>query len=178
MRGSGRLLAGRKVEFTPSEGAAEIIDASHVILATGSVPIEIPAAPFGELIVDSAGALEFAEVPQRLGVVGAGVIGLELGSVWARLGAEVVMIEALPEFLMAADQQVAKEALKLYGKQGLDIRLNARVTATQITGDGAPMVSVTYVEGETEKQESVRPADRGGRAPSGHGGHCSPPTAA
>ena len=153
LSGSGRLLAGRKVEFTPSEGAAEIIDASHVILATGSVPIEIPAAPFGELIVDSAGALEFAEVPRRLGIIGAGVIGLELGSVWARLGAEVVMIEALPGFLMAADQQIAKEALKIYGKQGLDIRLNARVTATQITGDGAPMVSVTYVEGDTEKQE-------------------------
>ena len=153
LSGSGRLLAGRKVEFTPAGGAPEIIDASHVILATGSVPIEIPAAPFGELIVDSAGALEFTEVPLRLGIVGAGVIGLELGSVWARLGAEVVVIEALPEFLMAADQQVAKDALKLFGKQGLDIRLNARVTATQVTGDGKPMVSVSYVEGDTEKQE-------------------------
>ena len=153
LSGSGRLLAGRKVEFTPAEGAPEIIDASHVIVATGSVPIEIPAAPFGDLIVDSAGALEFTEVPLRLGIVGAGVIGLELGSVWARLGAEVVVIEALPEFLMAADQQVAKDALKLFGKQGLDIRLNARVTATQVTGDGKPMVSVSYVEGDTEKQE-------------------------
>ncbi len=83
-------------------------------------------------------------MPRRLGVIGAGVIGLELGSVWARLGAEVVMLEALAEFLMVADQQIAKEALKLYGKQGLDIRLDARVTATQVTGDGKPMVSVTY----------------------------------
>jgi dihydrolipoamide dehydrogenase len=151
--GSGRLLAGRKVEFTPHDGAPEIIEAGHVILATGSVPIEIPSAPFGPLIVDSAGALEFGAVPPRLGIVGAGVIGLELGSVWARLGAEVVVIEALPDFLMAADQQVAKDALRLFGKQGLDIRLNSRVTATRITEGDAPRVAVTYVEGDAEKQE-------------------------
>ncbi|MBP9033228.1 MAG: dihydrolipoyl dehydrogenase, partial [Pseudomonadales bacterium] len=154
LAGSGRLLAGRKVEFTPHDGEAEIIDAGSVILATGSVPIEISSAPFGELIVDSTGALEFTEVPQRLGIVGAGVIGLELGSVWGRLGAEVVMIEALPEFLMPVDEQVAKEALKIYAKQGLDIRLNSRVTATEITATDKASVSVTYLEGDTEKQES------------------------
>ena len=130
-----------------------MIEAGSVILATGSTPIEIPPAKFdGERIVDSTGALEFSEVPKRLGVVGAGVIGLELGSVWARLGAEVVVIEALPEFLMMVDQQVSKEAYKLFTKQqGLDIRLNARVTGTSVA-DGS--VKVTYLEGEAEKHES------------------------
>ena len=153
LTGTGRLLAGRKVEFTPLGGAAEVIEAGSVILATGSTPIEIPPAKFdGERIVDSTGALEFSEVPKRLGVVGAGVIGLELGSVWARLGAEVVVIEALPEFLMMVDQQVSKEAYKLFTKQqGLDIRLNARVTGTSVA-DGS--VKVTYLEGEAEKHES------------------------
>ena len=151
LSGSGRLVSGRRVEFTPAGGAAEIIEATHVILATGSTPIEIPPARFdGSRIVDSTGALEFAEVPKRLGVVGAGVIGLELGSVWARLGAEVVVIEALPEFLMMVDQQVSREAFRLFTKQqGLDIRLNARVTATAVE-DGK--VKVTYVEGSTESE--------------------------
>ena len=153
LTGTGRLLAGRKVEFTPPGGAAEVIEAGSVILATGSTPIEIPPAKFdGERIVDSTGALEFCEVPKRLGVVGAGVIGLELGSVWARLGSEVVVIEALPEFLMMVDQQVSKEAYKLFTKQqGLDIRLNARVTGTSVADES---VKVTYLEGEAEKHES------------------------
>lgn len=152
LAGSGRLLAGRKVEFSPHGGSAELIEAAHVILASGSAPIEIPSAKFdGARIVDSAGALEFSEVPKRLGVVGAGVIGLELGSVWARLGAEVVVIEALPEFLMMVDQQISKEAFKLFTRQqGLDIRLNARVTATAVQGDS---VEVQYTEGETTKSE-------------------------
>ncbi|MCG3171732.1 MAG: Dihydrolipoyl dehydrogenase [Pseudomonadales bacterium] len=149
LAGSGRLLAGRRVEFSAHDGTVETIDAANVILATGSAPIEIPAAPFGGPIVDSAGALEFDAVPRRLGVVGAGVIGLELGSVWARIGAEVVVIEALPDFLLAVDRQVSKDALKILRAQGLDIRLNARVTATEV-GEGG--VGVTYVEGEEEKR--------------------------
>ena len=84
--GHGKLLAGKKVEFTPVDGKPEVIDASHVIIATGSEPIELPFAKFdGEHIVDSWDALEFDTVPERVGVIGAGVIGLELGSVWARL---------------------------------------------------------------------------------------------
>jgi dihydrolipoamide dehydrogenase len=153
LHGSGKLLAGRKVEFSPHDGPVEVIEAGSVILASGSVPIEIPSAPFdANLIVDSTGALEFAEVPQRLGIVGAGVIGLELGSVWARLGATVTVIEALPEFLLAVDQQISREALKLFGKQGLDIRLAARVTGTEIV-DGRE-VRVHYVEGDAEKHET------------------------
>ncbi len=148
LQGSGKLLAGKQVEFTPHEGAVEIIEAKSVILASGSKPIEIPAAPLVDgIVVDSTGALEFPEVPKRLGVIGAGVIGLELGSVWGRLGAEVVVLEAVDQFLAIADRAVAKETQKLLTKQGLDIRLGARVTGTAIK-DGQVVVSFTDAKGD------------------------------
>ncbi len=130
--GRGRLLPNRRVEFSPANGGdAEDIEAEHVILATGSRPIEITAAPLDHgLIVDSTGALAFDSVPKRLGIIGAGVIGLELGCVWRRLGAEVVLLEAQEEFLGICDAQIAREALRIYRKQGLDIRLGARVMNT------------------------------------------------
>ena len=140
--GHGRLLADKKVEFTPVEGDVETISARYVILASGSTPIEIPIAAFdGEKIVDSWGALEFTEVPKRLGVVGAGVIGLELGSVWGRLGAEVTVLEAMDDFLFMADRDVAKEAGRQFKKQGLDIRLGAKVTSAKAGNKG---VTVEY----------------------------------
>ncbi|MDH3351133.1 MAG: dihydrolipoyl dehydrogenase [Gammaproteobacteria bacterium] len=140
--GHGRLLAGKKVEFTPVDGDAEIIEAKHVILASGSTPIELGVAPFDdEHIVDSWGALEFDTVPASLGVIGAGVIGLELGSVWARLGAKVTMIEAMDDFLFMADRDVANVAAKDFRKQGLDIKLGAKMTAASAGKDG---VSVEY----------------------------------
>jgi len=140
--GHGRLLPGRKVELTASDGARTVYEARHVVLASGSTPMELRSAPFdGGSIVDSWGALDFETVPRRLGVIGAGVIGLELGSVWRRLGAEVVMLEALEAFLPMADQQVAKEALRAFRKQGLDIRLGAKVTGASVV---AGAVSVQY----------------------------------
>jgi len=140
--GSGKLLAGKKVELTDHNGAVTILDADNVILASGSSPIAIPVAPVdGELILDSTGALEIGSVPKRLGVIGAGVIGLELGSVWNRVGSEVVLLEAMPDFLAIMDKAIAKETKKILTKQGLDIRLGARVTATQIKGK---KVEVTY----------------------------------
>ncbi|MCD8521027.1 MAG: dihydrolipoyl dehydrogenase [Saccharospirillaceae bacterium] len=149
--GTGKLLAGKKVEFTGHSGTAEILEADHVIIATGSVPVNIPPAPLTEgVIVDSTGALEFSEVPKRLGVIGAGVIGLELGSVWGRLGAEVVVLEAQDKFLHLVDQTVAKEAQKLFTKQGMTIRLGARVTGTEVKGK---QVTVTYQDAEGEKKE-------------------------
>ena len=97
--GHGRLLAGRKVEFVGVDGKTEVIEAKHVILAGGSTPIELKVAPFdGSQIVDSWGALDIDEVPETLGVVGAGVIGLELGSVWNRLGAKVTILEAMDDY--------------------------------------------------------------------------------
>ena len=100
-----------------------MIEAGNVILASGSLPIDIPVAKVdGDLIVDSTGALEIGEVPKRLGVIGAGVIGLELGSVWNRLGSDVVLLEAMEDFLAIMDKAVAKESKKIFTKQGLDIR--------------------------------------------------------
>lgn len=100
------------------------------------MPARIPLAPVDQhFIVDSTGALAFETVPATLGVIGAGVIGLELGSVWRRLGARVIVLEALPEFLPSADRDIAKEALKLLTKQGLEIRLGATVGATKIVGE-------------------------------------------
>ncbi|HET8731676.1 MAG TPA: FAD-dependent oxidoreductase, partial [Moraxellaceae bacterium] len=151
LQGTGKLLAGRKVEFTPLEGAVETIDATHVILASGSVPVNIPvAALVDDVIVDSTGALEFQDVPKRLGVIGAGVIGLELGSVWNRLGAEVVVLEAVDAFLPACDKAVAKEAQKILTKQGLDIRLGARVTGTEAKGQ---QVTVKYTDANGEHSD-------------------------
>ena len=128
--GHGKLLAGKKVEFTPVDGDPEVIEAKFVILASGSVPIELPFAKFdGETIIDSWDALELDAVPERLGVIGAGVIGLELGSVWSRLGSEVTILEAMDDFLFMADRDVANAAARDFKKQGLDIKLGAKVTA-------------------------------------------------
>ena len=140
--GHGKLLAGKKVEFTPTDGDAELLDARYVILASGSTPMELPIAPFdGERIVDSWGALEFMQVPKTLGVVGAGVIGLELGSVWNRLGSDVVILEAMQDFLFMADKELAKDAQRHFKKQGLKIELGAKVTSAKASAKG---VSVAY----------------------------------
>jgi dihydrolipoamide dehydrogenase len=153
LQGHGKLLPGRKVEYTALDGSRRELTAKNVILATGSAPMELRSAPFdGKRIVDSWGALEFDAVPKRLGVIGAGVIGLELGSVWRRLGSEVVVLEALPDFLAIADQQVAKEALRHFKKQGLDVRLGARVTGAQVAGD---TVNVTYTDSKGEQAVTV-----------------------
>ncbi len=140
--GKGKLLKNRIVEVSSSDGKTQRLSADNIILATGSVPIDIPPARVdGKLIVNSSGALEFSSVPKRLGVIGAGVIGLELGSVWSRLGSDVVLIEALDEFLPTLDNDISKEALKTFTKQGLDIRLGATVINTQVKNSS---VVVTY----------------------------------
>ena len=142
LAGHGQLLSERRVAFSPHAGDGRTLQARHVVLAPGSVPIDIPPAPVdGERIVDSTGALAFAEVPKRLGVIGAGVIGLELGSVWSRLGAEVAVLEALPDFLPGLDRRLARDALREFGRQGLDIRLGTTVTAAKTAGDA---VQVAY----------------------------------
>jgi len=139
--GTGKLLKGNQVEITGNDGSKQTIAATNVILASGSVPIELPFAKFdGKNIIDNAGALELDAVPKRLGVIGAGVIGLELGSVWRRLGAEVTVIEALPEFLAAADADIAKVAAREFAKQGLDIRLNAKLGKAEVKKDGVHLV--------------------------------------
>ena len=129
LAGHGTLHEDHQVQFTPHQGSSERLRADSVILATGSQPMTLDAAPLdGERIVDSAGAMEFTEVPKRLGVIGAGLIGLEMGSVWNRLGSKVVLLEAMESFLATVDQQLAREAHRQLTKQGLDIRLGSRVT--------------------------------------------------
>ena len=147
--GSAVLLAGRQVEVTDASGEKSTHTADNIVLAAGSEPAAIPPAPVdGDRVVDSTGALCFEAVPERLGVIGAGVIGLELGSVWARLGADVVMLEAMDQFLPNMDEQIAAESAKIFAKQGLDIRLGARVTDVAVNGDN---VSVAYTQGDSSE---------------------------
>ncbi len=148
LQGHGKLLPGRRVEFTAVDGTRRELGAKHVILASGSAPIELKSAPFqAPHIVDSWDALDFDSVPKRLGVIGAGIIGLELGSVWRRLGSEVTVLEALPDLLPTADQQLAKEAGRHFKKLGLDIRLGAKVTGARVAG-GAVEVRYTDSKGD------------------------------
>ena len=147
--GSGVLLAGRQVEVTDASGEKSTHTADNIVLAAGSEPAAIPPAPVdGDRVVDSTGALCFEAVPERLGVIGAGVIGLELGSVWARLGASVTMLEAMDQFLPNMDEQIATESAKIFAKQGLDIRLGARVTDVDVSSDA---VSVTYTQNDSSE---------------------------
>jgi dihydrolipoamide dehydrogenase len=148
--GTGRIIDAKQVEFVGHDGATEIIEAGNIVIATGSVPIDIPPTPMnGETIVDNVGALDFQSVPGKVGVIGAGVIGLELGSVWSRLGSEVVILEALDGFLPMVDQQIAKDVKKNFKKQKLDIRLGARVTDSDVKGD---QVTVKYTDAEGDQE--------------------------
>src|SRR3954464_4508769 len=153
LQGHGRLLPGRKVEFTAHDGKKETLSAKHIVLASGSIPTELKSMPFdGRNVVDSWGALDFESVPKKLAVVGAGVIGLELGSVWRRLGSEVVVLEALDAFLAVADQGLAKEAARHFKKQGMDIRLGAKVSGAKVSGNA---VEVSYTDSSGSKTVTV-----------------------
>ncbi len=149
--GAAKLHAGRRVVISAHDGSVYDLEAENVILASGSVPVEIPPCPLtDDIIVDSSGALDFQAPPERLGVIGAGIIGLELGSVWSRLGSKVVLLEAMEDFLPAADKHVAKEAVKLFRNQGLDIRLGTRVTGADVENG---VVVVRYSDTDGEQQE-------------------------
>ncbi|MDG2316030.1 MAG: FAD-dependent oxidoreductase, partial [Gammaproteobacteria bacterium] len=151
--GHARLLQKNHVEVTNKKAEKFVLVAKDVILATGSKPIELPIATFDDqLIVDSWGALDFDAVPNTLGIIGAGVIGLELGSVWQRLGTEVVMLEALEEFLPMVDRKIATEAQRAFKRQGLDIRLGSKVTSAKTNDDG---VEVTYEGAKGSKSLKV-----------------------
>ena len=155
--GFATLHADRLVKVKQHDGSEIELTGTNVIIAAGSDSIELPFAKFdGETIVDNVGALDFTEVPKRLAVIGAGVIGLELGSVWKRLGAEVVILEAMPEFLAAADAEVSKVAAREFKKQGLDIKLGAKVSKAEVTGKGKKKeVEVTYADKNGEQTITV-----------------------
>ncbi len=130
-------------EISVSGAASETLKGKHIIVATGSNPRALPNVPFDEkLVLSNTGALDIDAVPKKLGVIGAGVIGLEMGSVWRRLGAEVTILEALPTFLGAVDEQIAKEAHKLFTKQGLAIELGVKIGEIKTGKD----VTVNYTD--------------------------------
>lgn len=146
---TGKTDAGVQIEVS-GEGEAEVVTAKNVIIATGSKARHLPGLPVDNKIVsDNEGALTFDVVPKKLAVIGAGVIGLELGSVWRRLGAEVTVLEALPAFLGAADEALAKEAAKLFKKQGLDIHPGVKIGEVKTTADG---VSIAYTDKDGNAQ--------------------------
>ena len=142
--GVGKLLKDKQVEVRSMQGEKKVYQAKHIILASGSVPMALPTVPFQrDLVIDSTGALSLATVPADLCIIGAGIIGLELGSVWGRLGSRVTLLEALPDFLPMVDRQVAKDALKHYRAQGLSIKLGCKVTQVKPAKKGA---TVSYIE--------------------------------
>ena len=152
IHGHGKLLKNKQVEVSNSKGS-QIYSADNIILACGSEPINIPVAPVdNNLIVDNAGALDINEVPKKLGVIGAGVIGLELGSVWNRLGSQVTILEAMDTFLAPVDKQLAREAERTFTKgQGLTIKLGAMVTGSKAAKKS---VKVTYQYKDEEHIET------------------------
>ena len=167
MHGHGRITAaGAVYQVEVKDGdTVETIEVKHIIIATGSSPRQLPFAPVdNDRIVDNTGALSLPEVPKRLGVIGAGVIGLEMGSVWKRLGSQVTVLEAMPSFLAAADDQVSKEALRIFTKVvGLDIKLGVKISTVK---NSKKSVTVEFNDGAAEqKLEFDRLIVAVGRAP-------------
>lgn len=149
---AGSVDGGYHISVTEAAGnSPEIISGKHIIVATGSNARALPGAPFDEkFILSNDGALSLKTVPKKLGVIGAGVIGLEMGSVWRRLGADVTVLEALPSFLGAVDEQIAKEAHKLMSKQGLAISLGINIDKVTVDKKG---VAVNYTDATGAKKQ-------------------------
>jgi dihydrolipoamide dehydrogenase len=172
LKGHGKFVAkggaGWQIEVS-GDGKSEVVEARAVVIATGSKARHLPGLPVdNEIVCDNVGALALRQVPARLGVIGAGVIGLELGSVWRRLGAKVTLLEALPAFLPAADESVSKEAWRIFTKeQGLDIRLGVKIGKVDVSKKG---VAVEYeLEGKSERLECDRLIVSVGRVPNTDG---------
>src|SRR5689334_9180861 len=168
-RGSFAAASASGYDIKVAGKNEETITAKHVIVATGSNPRALPGTEFdGKLILDNEGALAIPEVPKRLGVVGAGVIGLEMGSVWRRLGADVTVLEALPEFLGAADIAIAKEALKVFARQGLKILTGVKITDVK-TGKSDVTVAWSDAAGKAQSATFDRLIVSIGRVPYAQG---------
>src|SRR5215207_1639939 len=135
-KGRGTLRAGNIVDVTATDGTTTTYEAKHVIIATGSVPIELPFLKFDEeRVLSNNGELKIPEIPKHLIVIGGGIIGLELGSVWRRLGARVTVVELAPAILPGMDEDVVKEAERVFRKQGLELRTGTKVTGARRDGD-------------------------------------------
>ena len=167
-KGRAVLTPGRVVDVTASDGSVTTFAAKHVIIATGSVPSALPFLAFDEQrVLSNVGALSIPEVPSHLVVIGGGVIGLELGSVWRRLGAKVTVVEFMPTILPGNDEDVIKEATRIFTKQGL-----ALLTGTKVTG---ALVRPSGVTVHLEKDGAAQSLDADyvlvsvGRRPALHG---------
>jgi dihydrolipoamide dehydrogenase len=153
-RGSGRILGPGRVEVSAEDGAKQVVETKAIVVATGSDVAQLPGVVIDEdIVVSSTGALEFEEVPKKLVVIGAGVIGLELGSVWRRLGSEVLVIEYLDRILPGMDGEVARQFQRLLGKQGVAFKLSTKVTAVETTRTGAKVTMEPVVGGASETIE-------------------------
>jgi dihydrolipoamide dehydrogenase len=153
LQGHAQLLGREGDVWRIGVAGGEEVRARHVVIATGSTPRVLPQAPFdGVRIVDNSGALSFTEIPKRLVIIGAGVIGLELGSVWRRLGAEVTLLEAMPVFIPAADEQVAKEALRAFTRQGLKIHLGVQIEGVKQADN---TVKISWRDAQGAAQELI-----------------------
>ncbi|PQP01739.1 dihydrolipoyl dehydrogenase [Massilia phosphatilytica] len=168
-RGTLAGKAGEGYTVNVSGTTTDSISAKNVIIATGSNARELPGAPFDEkVILSNTGALTVDAVPAKLGVIGAGVIGLEMGSVWRRLGAKVTVLEGLPTFLGAVDEQIAKEAHKLFTKQGLDIQLGVKINSVT-KGDNNVTVEYADAAGAAKSETFDRLIISIGRVPNTNG---------
>ncbi|APV51322.1 dihydrolipoyl dehydrogenase [Betaproteobacteria bacterium GR16-43] len=173
LQGFGSFASGGEggytLEVTGADGKKEVVTAKYVIVATGSKARHLPNVPVDNVqVCDNEGALAFGAVPKKLGVIGAGVIGLELGSVWRRLGSEVTILEALPAFLGAADEAIAKEAAKVFAKQGLAISLGVKVDKVTVRKTGV-LVDYTNDKGLAQKLECDKLIVSIGRIPNTDG---------
>jgi len=152
-RGRGTLKKGNIIDVVLSDGGSESYRAKNVIIATGSVSVELPFLKFDEKrVLSNIGALKISEVPKHLLVIGGGVIGLELGSVWRRLGAKVTVVELMPTILPGNDEEIIKEADKILRKQGLDIRVGSKVTGAKVEANR--VVVDVEKDGKSEKIEA------------------------
>ena len=168
-RGAGTLKSGNVVDVTAADGTVTSYQARNVIIATGSSSIELPFLRFDEKrVVSNIGALELQSVPKRMVVVGGGVIGLELGSVWRRLGADVTVLEFMPSILPGADDDVIKEATRIFGKQGLQIRSGTKVTGADLSSESVITLTVEK-DGKSETLEADVVLVSVGRRPLLHG---------
>ena len=156
-RGTGRIKAAGQVEVAAEDGASQVLDTKAIVIATGSVVAPLRGVELdGERVVSSDEAIALKAVPKKLVVVGAGVIGLELGSVWRRLGAEVTVVEYLDRILPGLDAEVAKQFGRILGKQGFTFKLSTKVTSVERTAEG---VAVTVESAQGEGGAEVLPAD-------------------
>ncbi|MEO9063372.1 MAG: FAD-dependent oxidoreductase, partial [Burkholderiaceae bacterium] len=165
----GKVDGGYEIKVTRAGAADDSVVGKQVIIATGSNPRALPGAPFDEkLVLSNTGALAIPDVPKKLALIGAGVIGLEMGSVWRRLGAEVTVLEALPTFLGAVDEQIAREAHKAFDRQGLKVTLGVRITKVTTASEHVT-VEWDDAEGKAQKGTFDRLIVSIGRVPNTHG---------